>query len=171
MRRQIIILGMLLLFALPVVGQEWPDSFIGDHMPDSSSPSNIVMFVHSTVNANPQTGRWYRTVWFGPDCDSVPIALLDITMYKDQGASVSAPVVYQIPWNDVMQSYSFSGSVGDGKYNIITMNVTNPSDLKLILGTYRINTQGEMGWAKDYPIYVYRIVPDIKIHREGRRVE
>lgn len=176
MRRQIIILGCVLLFALPICGQEWPstwpDSFIGDYMPESESPSNVVMYIYSTVNVWDEElqGKWYGTLWFGPDCDNIPIALIDLTLYREHhGGSHPVTWTYHLPWNDVVQSYVISGHVGDGKYNLVLMNVVNPSDFRLIFGTYTINSEGAFEWAQDYPIHSYRIVPDIRMRRPSER--
>ena len=82
MRRQIIILITLVLIALPVAAQDWPDSFIGDQM-HFADPEPIQMFLLSWHDRNPwgivdMTGHFF---YFGSlmfdYCDGENVAFLD----------------------------------------------------------------------------------------------
>ena len=181
MRRQIIILSMLLLAALPLTAQEWPEEMAGDQI-IYQEPNEIEMYMSAWNDQNPwgmpsPVGHFF---YFGSltfdVCDGVNIADLDL----DQRASRICreppwgghflgldcaywyprpiEISYTLEWDEDAQAYLVY-QIAEWGVNVmaLTMEEDGVSGI-LNMGVMEI-LDGKMKWDERYTWYSYVIGP------------
>lgn len=181
MRRQIIILLSIVLLALPVVAQDWPDSFIGDQM-SYQEAQPIQMYMLNWHDRNPwgmidMTGHFF---YFGSlmfdYCYGENMAFLDLdTMamrhciepaygtivppqcffYASRGIALS----YALTWDEEAGAYLVIGDTYWGT-SIIALILDGSGESGVIqMGVMNLSSSGVMVWNDSYTHYTYVFEP------------
>lgn len=180
MRRSIILLLTVLLMALPVAAQEWPDSWLGDQI-EYQEEQKIQMYLENWHDRNPwgmfdMTGHFF---YFGSllfdYCDGENVAVLDIVSvafrhcadppwgsvapdpcYYYGVRSIDGPK-YTLTWNEDADVYLIFDVLYWGT-NVIALIMNSENDSGIIkMGVMEISDLGVMVWDDNYTHYTYVI--------------
>lgn len=189
MIKRFAMLGVILLIALTVSAQEWPEEFSGNYIA-YQEPFSIKMYMTEANDSSwvipEEVGAdfWYGSMVFDK-CHGEQIVEVYFSKHAYRvcdgvrcfrGSAVhDVQLRYRLTWDKQTKAYILLGKLGRDdppvRWNALVLTVGNHGHSMLTTGTVEV-VEGKYVWEDLYPVYTYKIAPHITMRRSpGRRVD